>query len=53
MCLRKLGKYLGARALNDGSHAHQFVRNANSLRCVRLWERADAGKDGRGMMETD
>ena len=50
MCLRKLGKYLGARALNDGSHAHQSVRNANSLRCVRLWVRAGAGKDQRGMM---
>jgi len=49
MCLRKLRKYLGAPALNDGSRAHQTVRNANSLRCVRLWVRAGAGKDQRGM----
>jgi hypothetical protein len=50
MCLRKLRKYLGAPALNDGSRAHQTVRNANSLRCVRLWVRAGAGKDQRGIM---
>jgi hypothetical protein len=43
MCLRKLRKYLGAPALNDGSHAHQTVRNANSLRRVRPWVRAGAG----------
>ena len=33
-----------------GSHMHQSVRNAKSYAWVRA---EDAGKDGRGMMETD
>jgi hypothetical protein len=47
MCLRKLQKYLGAPALNDGSHAHQTVRNAT--KSTRGNVRADA-KGQRGMM---
>ena len=45
MCLQKFLKYLDAHARNDGSHAHQTVRNATV--------RADAGKGGRGMMGID
>ena len=36
-----------------GAMRTNLFATLNSLRCVRLWERADAGKDGRGMMETD
>ena len=32
------------------SHTHQSVRNAKS---IYAWVRADASKDGRGMMGTD
>ena len=34
MCLQKFVKYLDAPARNDGSHAHQIVRNAKICETV-------------------
>ena len=48
----KLRKYLRGSKIIHGSHMHQSVRNAKSYARVRI-RAEDAGKDGRGMMETD
>ena len=52
MCLQKFLKYLDAPARNDGSRAHQTVRNAKICEPVGPI-RADAVKGLRGLMGID